>query len=178
MVFKALPFLVQIPENSLQVKCHYCKAEFIVTLKEYNKSRWKKFWCSDECKMDDRTYRKFRRRNPAVTTPEKKVAAFIRQNKLPYRYTGDGTFWLEKVNPDFININGEKKAIEVFGCYWHKCPHCFPNVARKVKNFQTEQGRKELFKKYGWDVIILWEHDLVQRGWRTNLLRRLTNADN
>lgn len=90
--------------------------------------------------------------NIRPTNPEKKFIEFCSKYDLPYKYTGDGSFWIEWMNPDFVNCNGEKKAIEIFGDYWHNRPG--------LKNYQIEEGRKRLLKKYGWDCIVIWESEL------------------
>ncbi len=79
--------------------------------------------------------------------PEKKVIDIISKYHLPYKYTGDGAFWIENMNPDFVNCNGEKIALEVFGDYWHR----------------DDNGKRErMLKKYGWDCIIIWEHEIKE----------------
>jgi hypothetical protein len=37
-----------------------------------------------------------------------------------YRFVGDGKVVIAGKIPDFININGQKKIIELFGDYWHE----------------------------------------------------------
>ena len=36
------------------------------------------------------------------------------KNNLPYKFVGNGEFFIERKNPDFINVNGEKIAVEVY----------------------------------------------------------------
>jgi len=48
--------------------------------------------------------------------------------------------------PDFININGQKKIIELYGDYWHRN--------------DDPQDRIDLFAKYGYQTLIIWEHEL------------------
>jgi len=78
---------------------------------------------------------------------EIKLDALLKAN-LPgeYKYVGDGQFILAGKCPDFININGKKEIIEVYGDYWHKD--------------DDPQERIDLFKKYGYKTLILWEHEL------------------
>jgi len=64
-----------------------------------------------------------------------------------YKYTGDGSIIIEGKIPDFININGQKKIIELFGNYWHKQ--------------EDEQIRKEYFDKYGYKTLIIWEEEMT-----------------
>ncbi|GAG86724.1 unnamed protein product, partial [marine sediment metagenome] len=48
--------------------------------------------------------------------------------------------------PDFINIDGKKQIIELFGTYWH-------NVfdIAKVTN---------IYKQYGFNTLVIWEDEL------------------
>lgn len=63
-----------------------------------------------------------------------------------YKYTGDGSIIIEGKIPDFVNINGQKKIIELFGNYWHE--------------EGDEQIRKEYFSKYGYKTLIIWEEEM------------------
>jgi G:T-mismatch repair DNA endonuclease (very short patch repair protein) len=94
------------------------------------------------------------------TRPEKSLEKFIEDNKLPYTYTGNRKFWIEDVNPDFVNTNGEKKVLEVLGCYWHNCPIHFPTKGCQ-SNRKTDSRKELIYKKYGYVCVQIWEHDLV-----------------
>jgi G:T-mismatch repair DNA endonuclease (very short patch repair protein) len=94
-----------------------------------------------------------------MTSIEKIVVNYIKERGLPYRYTGNGSFWIENINPDFVNINGEKRAIEVNGCYWHNCPTCF-STPQRTKRLTIDIDRNKIYNKYGWSVTTLWEHDI------------------
>ena len=74
------------------------------------------------------------------TSLEKDMIKIIKKNNLPYRYVGDGSFLIGYKNPDFININGEKKLIEVGNTFHHN------------KNYPKE--RAEYFTKWGWESYI------------------------
>lgn len=74
------------------------------------------------------------------TSLEKQMIDIIDRNSLPYKYTGDGSFLIGFKNPDFVNINGEKKLIEVGNVFHHQ------------DNY--EQKRREHFAKYGWESYI------------------------
>ncbi len=73
-----------------------------------------------------------------------------------WKFVGDGAFWVNGKNPDFLNINGLKMVIELFGCYWHGCPICFP----KYSDRNDLEERIEHYKKYGFNCLIIWEHEL------------------
>jgi hypothetical protein len=84
--------------------------------------------------------------------PEQKLINIINRNNLPYKYVGNGEIIIGFKNPDFLNINGEKKIIEVFGDYWHN--------NYKTKWHQTEEGCKKYYSKYGLSTLVIWEHEL------------------
>lgn len=63
-----------------------------------------------------------------------------------WKYTGDFSFMINGKCPDFVNCNGQKKIIEIFGDYWHKG--------------QNPQDRIDIFKPYGYDTLVIWEHEL------------------
>jgi len=69
-------------------------------------------------------------------------------NLIPneYKYVGDGQCIIGGKCPDFLNINGQKKLIELYGDYWHRG--------------QNEQDRIDYFKQYGFDTLIIWEREL------------------
>ena len=63
-----------------------------------------------------------------------------------WKYVGNFKVWLGNKNPDFINVNGKKKLIELFGEKWHKP--------------EDEQIRKKHFKKYGFNTLVIWAKEL------------------
>lgn len=82
-----------------------------------------------------------------------------------YEYTGDGKVWFSVFNPDFINCNGQKKIIEMYGDYWHK----LPNIVEKDKL------RQKVYKRYGYKTLIVWENELQNV---SELKRKLLNFHN
>lgn len=64
-----------------------------------------------------------------------------------YKYVGDGQFILAGKCPDFINVNGQKKIIELFGEHVHKP--------------KEEQERIDLFAKYGYQTLVIWYRELA-----------------
>jgi len=71
-------------------------------------------------------------------------------NLLPseYKFVGDGQFILAGKCPDFVNINGQKKIVELYGDYWHKN--------------DNPQDRINLFKQFGYETLVIWEHELKE----------------
>jgi|GEM_PF-1634708 len=70
------------------------------------------------------------------------------QNLFPdeWKFVGDFKTWLGGKNPDFMNVNGQKKLIELFGNYWHKD--------------DDPQDRINHFSQYGFKTLVVWESEL------------------
>jgi hypothetical protein len=79
---------------------------------------------------------------------------YFNQKNLPYKYVGNGKFWIEGKCPDFVNINGEKEVIEV-GSKDEKRWR-YGNVQKYISN------RTNHFRKYGWRVNFYWIEDYIQ----------------
>ena len=70
-------------------------------------------------------------------------------------------------NPDFINRES-KIVIFVDGCFWHKCLiHCKEPKSNKrywlpklERNVIRDREIDISYKKAGWRVIRIWEHEL------------------
>jgi G:T-mismatch repair DNA endonuclease (very short patch repair protein) len=82
--------------------------------------------------------------------PEKIVNKLLSKISKDYKYTGNGSFIIEGFNPDFMNINGKKKIIELYGTYWHKRLEVMKRDVRRIRSY----------KKYGYKTLIIWEHEL------------------
>lgn len=78
-----------------------------------------------------------------------------------YKYVGNGKFWIEKYNPDFINMNGQKKIIEFFGDYWHTT----------IKGCKKRDEKKlKTYKKYGYDCLVVRTKDLKNKNLENRIL--------
>lgn len=99
--------------------------------------------------------RMWKSHNGKPNRPEKILINLFQNNNLPYRYTGDFRFWIEGRNPDFVNVNGQKKVIELFGDYWHD-----PIRNKKLDSAKTEPATFDHYRKYGFDCLIIWEKEL------------------
>ena len=90
---------------------------------------------------------KFERYQVKPNRSELKLEALL--NRIvpnEYRYVGNGAFVLAGKIPDFVNVNGQKKIIELNSLYWHRN--------------DNPQDRIDLFKSFGYNTLILWENDL------------------
>jgi len=79
--------------------------------------------------------------------PETKILSLL-QKLFPneWRYCGDFSFMIRSKNPDFVNINGQKKVIEHYGTYWHKD--------------DDPDDRINIFAQDGYQTLVIWEHEL------------------
>jgi len=112
-------------------------------------------------KWQDPTFREkqletiFKGLNLKPTKPEKQFDKLL-QELFPneYRYVGDGTVLIGYKNPDFINVNGQKKLIEIYGDYWHG-----EQRTGRTK-IEEENQRINHFIRYGYQTLIIWEYEL------------------
>jgi len=93
---------------------------------------------------------------------EKQLQELINKNHLPFKYVGNGEVYLGNRNPDFINTNGKKQVIELFGTYWHPV-------------FDVSQ-RKEHYKQYGFDCLTVWEDELACPEKVTSKIKRFASV--
>lgn len=95
------------------------------------------------------------------TKPERRMRNGL--NKMfpgEYRYVGDGQTFIGGKCPDFINVNGQKKIIELFGTFWHGEDYRRIAFNDNTSNKEHEQQRIKHFAKYGFKTLIIWENEL------------------
>lgn len=63
-----------------------------------------------------------------------------------WEYVGQGDLVIGGKIPDFMNVNGRKQVIEMFGTYWHRG--------------ENPQKRINSFMHFGFATIVIWEHEL------------------
>ena len=81
------------------------------------------------------------------TGPEVLVEEYL-NSKFPgeWKYIGkDREVSIGGKYPDFININGKKEVIEVWGFYWHFG--------------ENEEALMEHYKKYGFKCLVIWDYE-------------------
>jgi len=135
-----------------EITCEICGTKKLVRYNVRNTARF----CSNGCRgvwvgnqyrgrklTPEQIKTALRRRTP--TSLEEQFSAIIKKYNLPYKYVGNGAFIIENCNPDFINTNHEKIAIEVYAKFYKELD------GRTVKGWKSKRTR--IFKKYGWKVI-------------------------
>lgn len=115
---------------------------------EEARENWKRTWGSkgeEEKKGWIKVHLRGRRK---PSEPEIWLGIYLEESYPgEWAYNGDGSQGVTiggKV-PDFININGKKAVIEVFGTYWHG----EDEVEEKIKHY----------RKFGFKCFILWEYE-------------------
>lgn len=97
------------------------------------------------------------------TSLERKMAALLEKvYPKQWKYIGHGGTIIGGKIPDFVNINGYKAVIEVFGRYWHRP--------------EDELTRSKHFAKYGFCTLVIWEEDLQHEKRVKKKLREFINA--
>ena len=94
-------------------------------------------------------------------TSEQRLINLMTQANLPFKYVGDGQFILGGKCPDFINVNGKKQIIELFGARWHPI-------------FDIAE-RTYTFAQYGFDTLVIWEDELADTEALITKVRRFSH---
>ncbi|MFH0972349.1 MAG: NUMOD3 domain-containing DNA-binding protein [Candidatus Micrarchaeota archaeon] len=64
-----------------------------------------------------------------------------------WKFVGDGQITIAGKFPDFINVNGQKKIIELYGEFFHKG--------------DNPEDRAKVFEPYGYETLIIWGKELT-----------------
>lgn len=115
-------------------------------------------------------YRKKMRTPRIPNKPELRFMEICKKYNLPFRYTGDGSLWVGRVNPDFVEDDGRKIAIDIFGDYWHS------PLNPKLRDSQTLDGREKIFTSHGWKLIVFWESEINSSNGGKIVIDRLGEA--
>ena len=138
--------------------CLNCDKVFLIKPSRLPNGRGK--YCSTSCEL---IYQ--RKTGGFKSSPnklEKTLIKVINNNNLPFKYSGNGEIWLGNRNPDFINVNGKKQVIELFGTYWHPL---FDGVKRT-----------EHYKQYGFDCLVIWEDEMKDLAKVAQRLQRFSGS--
>lgn len=76
--------------------------------------------------------------------------SFLQEN-FPgeWKYVGNGEVIINRKNPDFININGKKAIIELWGDFFHRG--------------QNPKDREKIFKEYGYKTLVIWASEIMKK---------------
>lgn len=96
----------------------------------------------------------------------------ILEENFPNRYEFTG--YSNKIGwfyPDYTSKDGEKKLIELYGCYWHKCKGCCPDPKNEWW-LEHHKRRIKNYEKFGYKVLEIWEHELKDE---ESLIKKIGN---
>lgn len=93
------------------------------------------------------------------TKPEARIINILNEFSIrDWEYVGDGQVKLAGLYPDFINVNGKKKLIEVFGRGYHDPAK--PYLKRELELYRQEPYRKAIYASLGFDCLVLWDDEM------------------
>lgn len=89
----------------------------------------------------------------AMSGVESRVLHIIQKFSLPFRFVGNGDYFIGRKNPDFISTNNDKVVVEVF---YRKHKDEFANGG-----FERWRGeRLRVFSESGWRTVFIESHDV------------------
>jgi len=95
------------------------------------------------------------------TIPELTLARLLRRRLVSSSLPG---------RPDIVYPRS-KVAVFVNGCFWHRCPVCDLSLPKSnvdfwrrkfERNVERDRLNREELEAMGWQVIIVWEHELKE----------------
>jgi very-short-patch-repair endonuclease len=132
---------LQALKKGENIKCKNCGESFTVDLNVVKKGHGK--YCSLDCAI--KTFPTRMQIKPNYSEKKLyKLINFLFPNE--YHLNVLGEFIIDRKIPDFVNINGQKKIIELFGEHVHPIEH--------------ENIRKDVFAKFGYKTLIIWCKEL------------------
>lgn len=67
-----------------------------------------------------------------------------------WKFVGNGQLIIDGKCPDFVNVNGQKKIIELYGERWHR--------------EDDPQDRIKAFQPFGYETLVIWVRELQHLG--------------
>lgn len=102
---------------------------------------------------------------------EMKLSELIHEVTNDFKYNGDFSQGISIGGriPDFVNCNGKKQVIEMFGRYWHDPVH-----NKKIDKRRTYEATLDDYKKFGFDCLIIWDVELKNQDTIIEKIRNFT----
>lgn len=149
--------------HKLQSQCSMCGCRFDQYLSDKLRGR---LYCSEACARKKHRQNFLNPQFKEQVVRRLRARASCRPNKAEIRlqhildkcspnkwqYNGQGRLVIGGFAPDFVNVDGKKALIELFGDYWHTVG------ARRWD--QTELGRIMAYNSLGFRCLVIWEHEL------------------
>ena len=96
------------------------------------------------------------------TGPELRVRAALREAGL----TGYRLHWKKAPGRPDVCFPGRRVAIQINGCFWHRCPFCGPSRPKThpefweqkfARNRERDARNARLLLEDGWTLLVVWE---------------------
>jgi len=112
-------------------------------------------YCSDQCKGAAQMMACGANKTP--TQPELRIIEILNRHFPEFKYNGNGQLGviLGGMIPDFLNVNGKKQVIEVFGDYYHG------TICRNWRN--SELGKKMAYNSLGYKCLVIWQSEIENK---------------
>ena len=112
------------------------------------------------------------------TTPERIVRSFLHRNGFRFRLHVKDL----PGKPDIV-LPKYKTVIEIRGCYWHRHEGCKDAATpssntdfwqkKFSENIARDKRTEQELKALGWNVIVVWECEVIKNYFGVNLLMSL-----
>jgi len=103
---------------------------------------------------------------PNLTKLERRMGEWLTRRGVEYlvkpRIRVDRSGKRRRLEPDFL-VPDEHLLIEVNGCFVHGCPECYGGHGSTSVRSRDERRLAEL-RKAGYEVEVVWEHELEALG--------------
>ncbi|ASA22765.1 hypothetical protein [Paenibacillus donghaensis] len=160
--------------GKIEKECFECKDKYFTTRHASKTSKFcsqfckQRYWAKNIIVKESFKIAKYKgnekyRMTKGETLPEKMVKEWLLKNNIPFLQE-QGFF--HKYYADFYLPN-TNIIVEVFGDYWHTNPDIYgdnliqPNE-HQIAQVEKDRIRIETFNKYGFKVIVLWEHEIYE----------------
>lgn len=128
-----------------------CSQEARIKIGKASKKNMKRLWKDPEYVLNQ-----IRKRGVKPNKSEQSLMLLFEEYLPDFKYNGDGRLGVVLLGlvPDFVNVNGKKQVIEIFGEYFHSKQN------KRLKWHQTEVGRIMAYNSLGYDCLIIWSKEL------------------
>lgn len=110
------------------------------------------------------------------TGPELRVRAALREAGL----TGYRLHWKKAPGRPDVCFPGRRVAIQINGCFWHRCPFCGPSRPKThpefweqkfARNRERDARNARLLLEDGWTLLVVWECQLKRERFDATMSR-------
>lgn len=100
---------------------------------------------------------------------EQRLIKILAEHFPEYKYNGDFSqgVLLGGLTPDFVNVNGKKKVIELFGTFFH-------TGERATSWKRTELGKIMVYNSLGFECLVIWDYETQDEGELLEKIRAFT----